>query len=215
MIRKKALFSVLCLAGLLVILTFAIPALQWLAGKLALLSRFGGLVSSVVIILCVCLWYWRTKPFSFFPSPVLWKVVCYLGGLIVLGLLIINIRNAPVAKITGEPRSPLEVMDVILFAPLAEELIFRGAIWSILARFAKNSRWSVVVVLVGSSLLFGVEHLGYWAQSVWPLPVDALIHAGSMVLAGICFGLFRQTSRSLAVPVVVHMLANGAILLIQ
>ncbi|HTX80064.1 MAG TPA: CPBP family intramembrane glutamic endopeptidase [Longilinea sp.] len=153
--------------------------------------------------------------FALLPSTSFWKVFCALGLLLTLGLLIVNIRNAPVAKITGQARSPYEVLSVILFSPIAEELIFRGIIWSILTRLSKNRRWNIAIVLVGSSLLFGVEHLGYWAQSYGSLPVEAFIHAASMVLAGICFSAFRQTSRSLAVPAVIHILANGLILLTQ
>jgi membrane protease YdiL (CAAX protease family) len=72
-----------------------------------------------------------------------------------------------------------------------------------------------LAALVGTSLLFGIEHLGYWAQSNWPLPPDAYFHAISMVFAGLFFGFFRLKSNSLAIPAVLHMLANGAILLTQ
>ena len=57
----------------------------------------------------------------------------------------------------------------------------------------------------GASWLLGTNLLA--------LPVEAYLHALSMVAAGICFGFFRQTSRSLTVPMMVHILAIGAILL--
>jgi membrane protease YdiL (CAAX protease family) len=211
--KKKASFPPLCLVVVLVVLTFAIPTAQCFVGKFASFSLYKGLTSSIFIIFCVCIWYWKAKSLSFFPSSSFWKAFCYLGWPIALGLLIINIQNAPVAEITGQARSPFEVIDVIIFSPIAEELVFRGVMWSIFTGFSRNSRWSIIVILAGSSLLFGVEHLGYWVQSNWPLPVDAIIHALSMVAAGVCFGMFRQTSRSLAVPMVIHMLANGVILL--
>jgi membrane protease YdiL (CAAX protease family) len=196
------------------ILTFAIPAMQWLVGKLVGPLPYSGLISSISIILCVCLWYGQTRAFSLLPASPLWKVFCYLGSVVVLGLLIINIRNEPVSKITGQARLPFEVIDVIILLPIAEELIFRGMMWSIFERFSQVGRASVLA-LVGTSLLFGVEHLGYWAQSNWPLPSEAMVHALSMVVAGVCFGIFRLTSRSLAVPMTVHTLANGVILLTQ
>jgi membrane protease YdiL (CAAX protease family) len=202
------------LMAVLGVLTFAIPAMQWLVGKLVGPSPYSGLVSSIPIILCVCLWYGKTKAFSFLPPSPSWKVFCYLGSIVVLGLLVINIRNEPVSKITGQARLPFEVIDVIILLPIAEELVFRGMMWSIFERFPQNGRGSVVT-LVRTSLLFGVEHLGYWAQSNWPLPSEAIVHALSMVVAGVCFGIFRLTSRSLAVPMAVHTLANGAILLTQ
>jgi membrane protease YdiL (CAAX protease family) len=206
--------SSLRLMAVLGVLTFAIPAMQWLVGKLGGPSPYSGLISSILIILCVSLWYGRTQAFSFLTSSPSWKLFCYLGSIVVLGLLIINIRNEPVSKITGQARLPFEVIDVIILLPIAEELVFRGMMWSIFERFSQNGRGSVVA-LVGTSLLFGVEHLGYWAQSNWPLPSEAMVHALSMVVAGVCFGIFRLTSRSLAVPMAVHTLVNGAILLTQ
>ena len=135
-------------------------------------------------------------------------------GVIILVLLVINTLNQPASKITGQARSPLEVVDVIVFGPIAEELIFRGVMWAIFERLSKNDHWGVIA-LAGTSLLFGVEHLGYWAQSHWPLPPDAAIHSLSMVAAGACFGILRQASKSLVAPTTVHMLVNGAILLTQ
>jgi membrane protease YdiL (CAAX protease family) len=140
-----------------------------------------------------------------------WKAFYYLALAVVLGLLIFNIQNRPVAKITGQARQPLEIFDLIILLPVAEELVFRGAIWSKIERHGIGH----IAVLAGTSLMFGVEHLGYWAQSNWPLPPSAYFHALSTVFAGVFFGLFRLKSDSLAVPIALHMLANGAILLTQ
>ena len=98
--------------------------------------------------------------------------------------------------------------------PIAEELIFCGVMWPICKRLVENSYWQVTTFL-GSSLLFGVEHLGYWALSHWPLPPDAMLHAVLMVGAGVGFGIVRLASRSLTPPMLVHMFANGAIPLAQ
>lgn len=202
------------LVAVLAVLTLVVPVMQWLVGKLIASSQYSGLISNIPIILCVCLWYWKTKAFSLLPSSSSWKIFCYLVGVIVCALLIINILNQPVSKITGQARSPFEVVDVIILGPSTEELVFRGVMWSIFERLSKNGRWSVVA-LVGTSLLFSVEHLGYWAQFHWPLPRDAIIHSLSMVVAGACFGALRMATRSLAAPTVVHMAANGVILLTQ
>ena len=215
MIDNKDRSHPLGLMIVLVILTFAIPAIQWLAGRYVLFSSYRGLISSILIILCICLWHWKTRLLLLFPPSSSWRTFCYLGGLIALVLLMVDIHNAPVAKITGQARSPLEVMDVVVLAPIAEELVFRGMIWSLFARLSTKAHGDSLLILMGSSLLFGLEHLGYWAQSHWPLPVDAYLHALSMMAAGMCFGFFRQTSRSISVPAIVHILANGAILLIQ
>ena len=213
MFNKKNRFHPLSLMVVLGISTFAIPAIQRLAGNFVLFSPYKGLISSILVLFCICFYHWKTKPFPFFSPSSSWRTFCYLGGLIALVLLMIDIHNAPVAKITGQARQPLEVMDVVILAPIAEESIFRGMIWSLFARLATNIRGGSVFILMGSSLLFGMEHLGYWALTYWPLPVEAYLHALSMVAAGICFGFFRQTSRSLTVPMMVHILAIGAILL--
>jgi membrane protease YdiL (CAAX protease family) len=141
-------------------------------------------------------------------------MLIYLGGAVTLVLLAINIWNGPVSKITGQARSPVEVLDVILLVPIAEELIFRGMLWSVFERLSGNANGRIIALAV-TSLLFGVEHLGYWAQAGLPLPPQAFLHALSMVGAGLCFGALRWRSRSIAVPAIVHMLANGAILLTQ
>ncbi|HEX2996868.1 MAG TPA: CPBP family intramembrane glutamic endopeptidase [Anaerolineales bacterium] len=201
-------FRQVILAG---VLTFIIPAAQWLTSELFPPASTRGVICSSVIILGICLWYTRTKDTFFLPAASFWKAIVYTGSMIILILLIINIRNAPIAKITGQARAPLEVLDVIVLVPLAEELIFRGVLWSVFEKFSLNNTRAIVM----TSLLFGVEHLGYWAQAGLPLPPQAFLHALSMVGAGLCFGALRWRSGLLAVPAVIHMLANGAILFAQ
>ena len=191
--------------------TFAIPATQWLATKLIANPGFRGIVSSVSIILAIGLLSRKQKIIRFQPLSSRWKIFYCIALTVVLGLLVFNIQNQPVAKITGHPRTPLEVFDLIILLPMAEELVFRGVIWS---KFEKISS-ARLAALAGSSFLFGIEHLGYWAQSNWPLPLDAYLHAFSMVFAGLFFGYFRLKSDSLTIPTALHMLANGAILLTQ
>lgn len=194
-------------------LTFIIPAAQWLASELLPPASTRGVICSFVIILGMYLWYARTKSATFLHTASFWRAIVYAGSMVVIILLTIDIRNAPVAKITGQARTPLEVLDVIVLVPLAEELIFRGVLWSVFEKISANNTGAIVFVM--TSLLFGVEHLGYWAQAGLPLPPQAFVHALSMVGAGLCFGALRWRSGSPAVPVVIHMLANGAILLAQ
>jgi membrane protease YdiL (CAAX protease family) len=198
----------------LIILTFAIPAVQWFASKLITNLEFVGVISSISIIVYIGFWLVTTKAFHFRTFSLQWRMFYYLALIVVLGLLIFNIQGQPVSQITGKARTPFEVLDIIVLLPIAEELVFRGAIWSVIEKIPKVDIVPMVA-LAGTSLLFGVEHLGYWAQSNWPLPLDAYLHAFSMIFAGIIFGYFRLKSKSLAIPAVLHMLANGAILLAQ
>ena len=156
--------------------TFAIPATQWLATKLIANPGFRGIVSSVSIILAIGLLSRKQKIIRFQPLSSRWKIFYYIELTVVLGLLVFNIQNQPVAKITGLPRTPLEVFDLIILLPMAEELVFRGVIWS---KFEKINP-ARFAALAGSSLLFGIEHLGYWGQFDWPLPLDAYLPAFTM-----------------------------------
>ena len=211
---KNSIFVNVGIATGLTALTFSVPTTQWFAAKLIPKSEFVGVISSIVIIACVSFWLIKTKAFHFRTSSLRWKIFYDLALIVVLGLLIFNIQNGPVSQITGKARTPFEVLDIIVLLPIAEELIFRGAIWSLIEKFLK-AEITPILVLAGTSLLFGIEHLGYWAQPNWPLPPDAYLHAFSMIFAGLFFGYFRLKSNSLAIPTVFHMLANGAILLTQ
>jgi membrane protease YdiL (CAAX protease family) len=209
--RNKSFFAITSTIAGLIALSFALPAMQWLTSKLIARPEYKGLISSIAIILCTGFWLRKTKASPFQTSSFQWKVFNYLALIAVLGLLIFNIYNQPVSKITGQTRSPLEVLDLVIFLPVAEELVFRGVIWSTIEKFDARH----ITVLGGTSLLFGIEHLGYWAQSYWPLPFGAYFHAISMIFAGIIFGFFRLKSDSLSIPAALHMLANGAISLFQ
>jgi len=209
--NRKTILASVSATACLIALTFAIPVMQWLASRFIARPDYRGLISSIAIVLCVSLWLRKTKAFSFHIPSFQWKAFFYLALFVALVLLLINIQNQPVSKITGLARSPLEVLDLIILLPVAEELVFRGVIWSRIEKFDIRH----IAVLVGTSLLFGIEHLGYWTQSYWPLPPEAYFHAISMIFAGIFFGFLRLKSDSLAIPVALHMLANGAILLTQ
>lgn len=212
--KRTGLFSSLGLTIGLAVLTFATSAMQWLIDKLIPSVQHTSLLSSVLIIICIVLWDKTTHALLWLPPSSFWKILCYSISVLVLILLTINSLNPPVARITGQVRSLSEVVDVLVFATLAEELIFRGVMWS-MAKELVQTRHRRAVTLIGTSVLFGVGHLGYWALSDWPLPPEAMMHALLMVVAGAFFGGLRLASRSLFAPIAIHMLANGIILLTQ
>jgi membrane protease YdiL (CAAX protease family) len=213
MIKKDVFLNARLIAGTIA-LTFSIPLLQWLPAKFIPDAEYRVLISSIPFILSISLWNNRTRAFSFQPTSQWWKTLFFLLLAVVFGLLLFNVQNQPVSKITGEARSPFEVLEVVILVPIAEEMIFRGVVWSIFEKRSKGD-YRQFVVLAATSLLFGVEHLGYWAQTSWPLPGEAYFHAFSMGFAGLFFGLFRLKSNSIAIPAVLHMLANNVILLAQ
>ena len=199
---------------ILAILTIIIPLMQWLASKYIAPSGYGALVGNVIIIVLLSYWCLREELFSYRPSSPLGKAFSLFVGISVLILLVHNLQDRPVSRITGQAKLPHEVVDVTVLGSIAEEIVFRGAMWSIFKQLSGKGK-EQIIALLGTSVLFGVSHIGYWVQSSWPLPPGAYVHVISMVLAGLFFGVFRLKTRSLTVPISFHMLANGVILLAQ
>ncbi|WP_394700499.1 CPBP family intramembrane glutamic endopeptidase [Thiomicrorhabdus sp.] len=210
----KTKLSPIGIAGIILFLTYAIPTTLWLVNNFSLSSKYSEFVAALLVIIGALVWYTRTQAVPLLPSSLAWKVFCVIGCVITLILFFINIYNEPVSQITGQARPPLSVFSVIILLPLAEELIFRGVMWSFIERSSTKYRWEMLPLL-GTSLLFGLAHLGYWIQSHWLLPPDAFLHSLSMVAAGLFFGVIRWTSGTLFAPIVIHMTANSTILLFQ
>jgi hypothetical protein len=104
-------------------------------------------------------------------------------------------RLAPAVRRAGEafteilgPYTYAEALVLALASGIAEEVLFRGALWPHLG-------------LVGTSLLFGLVHV---------LPRRSLLayplFAGAV---GVLLGLLRQGSGSVIPPIVAHVLVNG------
>ncbi|AAZ18641.1 hypothetical protein Psyc_0788 [Psychrobacter arcticus 273-4] len=97
----------------------------------------------------------------------------------------------------------LLVFAMVIVAPIYEELIFRGILWSALAeQFAASSdteyRGAIVASLV-TSLIFAVIHLQYGIYEISTIVVLALIF---------CYA--RIKSGSLILPMLLHIINNGA-----
>ena len=211
--KKKEKYLLISAIGISLLLTPLIPAIQWFVDSAGVTSTYSGVVSSILIIAGLYVWYFKTKNFSFLPSSWSWRIFCISGSISALILLFLDIANEPVSKITGQTRCTLSVVNVVILSALAEELIFRGHMWSLFEKVSVKNR--LAMTLFGTSFLFGVEHLGYWLQFYWPLPVDAILHFLLMVLSGFFMGLIRWISGSLWGSIVVHTVANGIVLLLQ
>lgn len=85
----------------------------------------------------------------------------------------------------------LAFVTLVVMAPFAEELLFRGYLYGKLRRYA-----SVIVSMVVTSLLFAVVH------GQWNVGVDVFVL--SLALTGL-----REMTGSIWAGVVVHMLKNG------
>lgn len=87
----------------------------------------------------------------------------------------------------------LIVAAVVVVAPIYEEVVFRGLIWrSIADRFGNG--WAMWI----SSALFALIHLQY-----------DMFEMGLIFVLALIFAYIRQTSGSLILPIILHMINNG------
>jgi uncharacterized protein len=89
------------------------------------------------------------------------------------------------------------LLTVGLLAPIAEELIFRGVLYSWL-----RTRLNMFLAIGLNAGLFGVIHMGY------PLPLMVLV-----ALMGAVFAWSFEKTGSLWVPIVLHMGQNSAVVI--
>jgi len=80
-----------------------------------------------------------------------------------------------------------------VIGPVAEEVVFRGLIYSFLRR------WGVLAALIGSTALFVLAHP---LTSGIPMP---------QIVGGLVFALSYEASKSLLTPMVIHILGNLAL----
>lgn len=92
----------------------------------------------------------------------------------------------------------LGALGAVVFAPIVEEILFRGALYRYL-----RSRRGVVISVAISSLAFGFIH---------PYDLQGLIQVSVM---GACLALMREWRGSLIAPIVAHALHNGHLTLFE
>ncbi|WP_242240984.1 CPBP family intramembrane glutamic endopeptidase [Bacillus cereus group sp. BfR-BA-01309] len=128
--------------------------------------------------------------------PVIMLLVFQLGCLMALGVLILSVSSgelatSSVAK-TKETADVLQVwircIVVAFLAPIAEEILFRGYLLRKL-----HLKFSMKTSVIISSITFGILHL----QATF-----------SAVLFGVVMCLLYIKSRSLVLPIIVHMIQN-------
>lgn len=108
---------------------------------------------------------------------------------------------------TGSLPSPAEVWMGITFGPLAEELIFRGAIFhgmnSLLRRWWTNPGWATVFTV---AIAFAVSHLA--KPDITPWQIVTVFATGSL------YGWLRLLGGSTVPPFCAHAAYNAALLAI-
>ncbi|WP_169392874.1 MULTISPECIES: CPBP family intramembrane glutamic endopeptidase [Psychrobacter] len=95
----------------------------------------------------------------------------------------------------------LLVAVMVVVAPIYEELVFRGLLWSAIAEQFEPPRGVVIASLI-TSIIFALIHLQYGIYEMTTIVILALI-----------FCLARIKSGSLLLPMLLHIINNGAAML--
>jgi membrane protease YdiL (CAAX protease family) len=210
--------SVLLLLAIVIVLTnlIALPfasdaaALLLGEGELSLLGTLVILVSTQAALLAVT-WYFVVRPRTLVgvpvpgpdtPAAVRSGIVWGLGGwfaatlvsaLVVLVFGALGIDAAPQAaeQALSQIDPWLAILALVIIAPIAEEVFFRGVVFN--AWLREGGRRAAYV---GSSVLFGVIHLN-------------LVAFVPIVVLGLILAWVYERSRNLVAPIVVHAVFNG------
>lgn len=104
--------------------------------------------------------------------------------------------------ITARSREPLALINVLVIAPLLEELLFRGLLWSRL----KEAGSGPTLTCVLSAVAFVLLHVPGW------IAMHNLSVGGTMtvLVAGLLFGVGRVVGNSVVTSVLLHFANNLA-----
>lgn len=144
------------------------------------------------------------------------KPFAFSIGMKMLGLLILFMMGSQVLTYFLE-ETPLVFVDplyqsvssvwllifaMVIVAPLYEEVVFRGILWSAISEQFKAPLYSAhhgaIVASVVTSLIFAVIHVQYGIYEISTIVVLALLF---------CYA--RAKSGSLLLPILLHMINNG------
>lgn len=97
----------------------------------------------------------------------------------------------------------LLIFAMVIVAPIYEELIFRGLLWSAIAEQFSNvanaEHCGAIVASLVTSVIFAVIHLQYGIYEI-----------GTIVVLALIFCYARIKSGSLVLPMLLHVVNNGA-----
>jgi membrane protease YdiL (CAAX protease family) len=88
----------------------------------------------------------------------------------------------------------LRIVGIVLFAPLAEELVFRGVLFSRIATTRLGAAGAIAI----PAAIFALLHVQYPALEMLLILFD-----------GLFFGVARYSTGSVLVPIVLHSVGNG------
>lgn len=107
-----------------------------------------------------------------------------------------SVNQGAVATMLKGPYAALMIVNVVIFAPIIEELIFRKAFFSLI-----KNKW---VALVVSSLVFGLIHVTS-EPSIQLLIINIIPYA----VMGVVFGYaYIRSDENILIPISIHALSN-------
>ncbi|TCR61722.1 CPBP family intramembrane glutamic endopeptidase [Bosea sp. BK604] len=98
---------------------------------------------------------------------------------------------------SSSERSALGLANAVLLAPVVEELLFRGQLFTTLRRHL-----AVLPALAVTTIAFGLLHLE-----------NGLLHVVSVLPAGAFLGYARELSGGIGLPILLHACMNAAVIL--
>jgi membrane protease YdiL (CAAX protease family) len=127
----------------------------------------------------------------------IWAAMFGVAAGLILGIIYLAGINAPALFQMQLPDNKLNLMIFFilggLFAPLAEEIFFRGILYGFFRR------WGISTAIIVSTLLFVLPH-----TSGHTLPI-------TQIIGGILFAVSYEVEKNLLVPITIHSLGNLAI----
>jgi hypothetical protein len=117
----------------------------------------------------------------------------------IVGLAILYFLNFNLLKIFSSlPSTSFSGLVLLLivggfFSPIAEEIFFRGIVYSFLRK------WGMILAILGSTILFSLVH--------------AVITGVSFIqiIGSLVFAIAYEVEKNLIVPITIHILGNMAI----
>jgi membrane protease YdiL (CAAX protease family) len=148
-----------------------------------------------------------TNPWAALLSGVGWGVLATIGASLVAGAVALVFESLGIRlpaqtaeQAIGLVEPWLAVLAIVILAPIAEEIFFRGVVFNALLREG-GRRWAYL----GSAALFAVIHLE---------PISIL----PLFLLGLALAWVYERSRNLLAPMAMHATVNGiavALVLLQ
>ncbi|HFC11304.1 MAG TPA: CPBP family intramembrane metalloprotease [Anaerolineae bacterium] len=161
----------------------------------------------IAVVLLPALWLARKHELSFGLWPINWRAVG-IGLAVAVVLLGGNIGLIRPKTLTI-PHGFNTYFNFIIGSPIAEELLFRGAIMQLVRKYTRP-----LTAMLISTLLFVMFHWPQWLI-LEPLPLNQfLVLSANIFFIGMVLATLYQRSNSLLAPIIYHILNNFVAFLI-